>query len=319
MRNLFGMRMTLFYLPVLSSTLSSCDIGKRCASVVAFQPVGHHHRQSLNPPWCWPSKSYVLRRRIQYYANLKSSESKVYEESQDSHSESAGGSSAVLSQKPTTTESLELQMLSFYDFQNVEDPGTVRNGLFEEVRKIPGLRGTIYVAKEGINAQMAVPPGPDLERLLNVCSTLLPFDPFAENPPNLGAIVPISTPTFNKLIVRTRDFILRDGISHNEVRLDWSDAGAELSPSEWHKLIQEDDVVLLDCRNSYESDEGTFSGAIPLETKTFQDSWERLDELTANVPREKPIYIFCTGGIRCKFGFIPFRKKSNLAFVATLL
>jgi UPF0176 protein len=193
-------------------------------------------------------------------------------------------------------------MLSFYHFQHIEDPESVRNGLFDEVREIPGLRGTIYLAREGINAQMAVPSGAHLGRLLEVCSKVLPCDPFAEVPPNLGDIVPISTPTFNRLIVRTRDFILRHGILPNGLSLDWSDAGRELSPSEWHDQARADDkVLLLDCRNSYESDEGTFDGAIPLRTETFQDSWEQLDKMMEHRPREAPVYIFCTGGIRCKF------------------
>ena len=57
--------------------------------------------------------------------------------------------------------------------------------------------------------------------------------------------------------------------------------------------------LLLDCRNIYESDQGTFRGAIPLDTDTFQESWSKLDDMTKDLPKEKPVYIFCTGGIRC--------------------
>ena len=49
----------------------------------------------------------------------------------------------------------------------------------------------------------------------------------------------------------------------------------------------------------YESEEGTFVGATPLQTNTFQESWSKLDHMTKDHPKEKPLYIFCTGGIRC--------------------
>ncbi|KAG7356582.1 rhodanese domain containing protein [Nitzschia inconspicua] len=211
-----------------------------------------------------------------------------------------GGSSAVLSQKPDPTDASELQMLSFYHFEDIQDPLQARDSLFESINHIPGLRGTFYVAREGINAQLAVPPGEPLHTLLESCSTSLPFDPFANQTPNLGDVVSIDTPTFDRLVVRVRDYILRDGISHEiAASLNWSDAGPELSPSEWHDQVQKDKVVLIDCRNLYESEQGTFDGAIPLGTATFQESWDKLERVTADLPKDAPVHIFCTGGIRC--------------------
>ena len=54
-----------------------------------------------------------------------------------------------------------------------------------------------------------------------------------------------------------------------------------------------------DCRNDYESDLGTFQGAVPLGTKVFSESWDQLHSALKNVPKDTPIYTFCTGGIRC--------------------
>lgn len=211
-----------------------------------------------------------------------------------------GGSLAVLSQKPLPSNATALQMLSFYHFEELLDPLQTRDDLFESVLNIPGLRGTFYLAKEGINAQLALPPGEPLETLLQACSKALPFDPFATQSPNLGDIVGIETPTFSRLIVRVRDFILRDRIPDDiGSSLDWADAGLELSPSNWHDQLQDDGSVLIDCRNLYESEQGTFDGAIPLVTNTFQDSWKKLDLLTAEMPKDEPVHIFCTGGIRC--------------------
>ena len=229
-----------------------------------------------------------------------------------------GKSPEVCSQRPLPTDAVELQMLSFYRFALIEDPTRIRDDVFSALKDIPGLRGTMYLASEGVNAQLAVPCGASLDTLLHVCSQHLPFDPFAMSPPNLGDVVPISTPTFNRLIVRTRDEVLRDGLDDT---LNWNDAGLELTPSAWdHELRQSESLVLLDCRNIYESEEGSFQGATPLKTQTFQESWVQLEEETKNLDKNQPIHIFCTGGIRCvkvgsylkqKLGFSDVRRLQH--------
>jgi predicted sulfurtransferase len=271
------------------------------ASVAAFRPARCSVQRPFHHQCAWKfhafgaSSLHSIHDFYHYKTRLKSTSSAHVQ-----HEILTGGSSAVLSQKPLPTDSTELQMLSFYHFEHLPDPLQARDELFESVQYIPGLRGTFYLAREGINAQLAVPPGEPLDSLLEVCSTVLPFDPFASKTPNLGDVVNIETPTFNRLIVRVRDYILRDGIP-NEIgeSLDWSDAGPELSASEWHDQVKNDQAVLIDCRNLYESEQGTFQGAIPLGTDTFQDSWEKLDQITADLPRDAPVHIFCTGGIRC--------------------
>mmetsp|Transcript_38800 Transcript_38800/g.81256 ORF Transcript_38800/g.81256 Transcript_38800/m.81256 type:complete len:395 (-) Transcript_38800:14-1198(-) len=226
------------------------------------------------------------------------------------------GSSAVRSMKPSPTES-KLQLLSFYRFVHIFQPENTRDNVFERLKTIPGLRGTVYVAKEGINAQFAVPVGKPLDRLLKafgkegdkniVDGGCLPFDTFENNPPNMGDVVEGNTPTFDRLIVRTRNYILRDGINlkgeeDGESSLDWSDAGTELEPSEWDEQLRSPkNMQLLDCRNKYESDEGSFVSAQPLNTQTFSDTWSVLDSQvkSQSLDPSKPVYIFCTGGIRC--------------------
>jgi UPF0176 protein len=226
-------------------------------------------------------------------------------------------------------------MLSFYHFEPLVDTPTIRDDLFDALAgNIPGIRGTIYVANEGINAQLAVPPD-HLDQLVSVIVSTLPFDPFkhtSNNGPNLGDVVPTNTPTFERLIVRTRDYILRDGISSTSIKdkkesaddgncsnstlFDWTDSGPELSPEKWHEELTaaataaqrkdgqttgDEGIIMLDCRNKYESDDGIFEGAVPLNTNTFQESWQKLDELTEHTRRDRPVYIYCTGGIRCKY------------------
>jgi predicted sulfurtransferase len=174
------------------------------------------------------------------------------------------------------------------------------------------LRGTVYIAKEGINAQFSVSVGDALQNLLETFGEkgCLPFDTFAQNPPNLGTVVEGTVPTFDRLIVRTRDYILRDGIlpqkGDDDSVLDWSDAGVELDAKDWDEQLRlgttsDEKIQLLDCRNTYESDQGTFRSSTPLNTQTFSETWSLLDtqvESNSLDPNE-PVYIFCTGGIRC--------------------
>ena len=68
--------------------------------------------------------------------------------------------------------------------------------------------------------------------------------------------------------------------------------GGQPSPDEGPPL-------LLDCRNDYESDAGSFEGAEPLGTRVFSESWDVLRERLKDVPKDQPIMTFCTGGIRC--------------------
>ena len=217
-----------------------------------------------------------------------------------------GSSAAICSQKPSpySVQAKYFQMLSFYTFRSMEDVDidTLRDKAFSEFyNEISGLRGTLYIADEGVNGQFAV-PSDQLTAFQNICENLLDITDL-----NIGDRVPLDTPTFEKLIVRTRNAILRDGI---KLTLDWNNAGEELPPSKWHQELENNpQALILDCRNDYESDQGTFQNAIPLNTTTFSESWEKLDAYimahnnhnddAKKKNSEDPVYIFCTGGIRC--------------------
>jgi len=244
--------------------------------------------------------------------------------SSQNYSESSGAA-AVKSTRPSLeiAKDAKLQLVSFYRFIPISEPESIRDALFQRLEKIPGLRGTVYVAKEGINAQFSVPIGDPLKVLLETFgkkeneSGCLPFDTFEENPPNIGNVVESDIPTFDRLIVRARDCILRDGIGEEASTFDWSDAGDELNPEEWHAQLSpilldkssecninatnEKKIQLLDCRNNYESDQGTFLSSTPLNTQTFSETWSILDSQvkSRDLDPSEPVYIFCTGGIRC--------------------
>jgi predicted sulfurtransferase len=215
---------------------------------------------------------------------------------------STAGASAIRSQPASPTNATELQMISFYRFASVKDKDALRDTVFEELSQtVPGLKGTLYIADEGINGQFAVPVNA-VEAFVAVCSTHFHM---MHNDINWGDILPMEAPTFQKLIVRTRDAILRDGLGSTDLQreLDWNLAGEELEPADWDRELRASSPWLLDCRNDYETQLGTFQQATPLNTTTFSESWNVLQQLSQkdSLVRKKddPVYIFCTGGIRC--------------------
>lgn len=224
----------------------------------------------------------------------------------------------VRSIRPNSTTGQHYQLLSFYRFTPIDNPESIRDTLFERLKAISGLRGTVYLANEGINAQLAVPIDSLQDLLTSFGKTgenegaCLPFNAFEKQPPNMSEIVDETVPTFDRLIVRTRDYILRDGIQSHQDHgriFDWQDNGVELDAEDWDAQLRpmvsstdtDDRVQLVDCRNVYESDQGTFLQSTPLNTQTFSETWSLLDEQVHSnaLDPSKPTYIFCTGGIRC--------------------
>lgn len=81
-----------------------------------------------------------------------------------------------------------------------------------------------------------------------------------------------------------------------------------LPPREWQRVLEsEPDVVLIDTRNSYETEIGIFEGAIDLNLKKFSDFPEKVKEL--QIPREKKVLMYCTGGIRCEKAILDMQKQ----------
>lgn len=173
-------------------------------------------------------------------------------------------------------------MLSFYSFARITNPEDFADQLRSLWTPFRAL-GRIYVAQEGVNAQMAVPTNvfTDFER---VTKSVLPAV-FADTMLNADHVVPFEqyhrgAQPFKHLHVRTRGQIVADGLDRP---LDWKTGptGTELSPGQWHQAIANlpDNALLLDCRNIFESDVGLFQGAQPLNTNTFRESWDALREI----------------------------------------
>ncbi len=220
---------------------------------------------------------------------------------------------------PDTTETMT--MLSFYAFppQGIDDPEAFAFDLRKKWKPFQAL-GRVYVAQEGVNAQMSIPTN-ILENFMNCCRSIPELGQYMENDINIDpkpltldefavAGVPINgkpSAPFRNLHVRVRTQVVADGLDKS---LDWQSAGYDCPPLEWHEKLKEarslrasgkadGAPILLDCRNAYETDIGIFDGAEPLNTESFRESWDVLKERLADTPKDAPIMTYCTGGIRC--------------------
>lgn len=231
---------------------------------------------------------------------------------------------AYLNGMPDPTESESMTMLSFYAFppSGIVDPEVFALDLKRKWKPFQAL-GRIYVATEGVNAQMSVPTNV-LPNFMDCCRSVPELGQYMENDINIDpkplsqegfsvAGVPINgkpAPPFRNLHIRVRTQVVADGLDKS---LDWQSAGYDMPPLEWHEKLKQareaknessqDDTetpVLLDCRNTYETDVGIFEGAEPLGTDNFRDSWDVLKDRLADTPKDAPIMTYCTGGIRCK-------------------
>ena len=103
--------------------------------------------------------------------------------------------------------------------------------------------------------------------------------------------------TFNRMNVRLKNDIISVGLP-NFNRIEPDDG--RIRPQELHeRLLNDDDLVLLDTRNTYETRLGTFQNAIELDLDTFRSFPEAVDKLD-NEYKDKEIVMFCTGGVRCE-------------------
>ena len=192
---------------------------------------------------------------------------------------------AVLSDaRPRTT-------LSFYKYVKIADPVTFRLMLLSHFTELECL-GRIYVATEGVNAQMNVP---------TACFDEL--DAFIQSLPELAgtpykiAVAEKDFSSFYKLTIKVKDKIVADGL--DDASFDVTNTGAYLTAEEMNDYISDPDAVVVDMRNAYESEIGHFENAILPDVDTFKEELAVTPELL-KIHKNKKIALYCTGGIRCE-------------------
>ena len=173
---------------------------------------------------------------------------------------------------------------SFYRFRPVHDVHGLREAV-EESCTARSLRGTVVLATEGVNATLAGSRG-DLEAVID--------RHFPGVDVKWSSAAP-SNPVFRRLRVRIRPEI----VTFEAPLSPSAPVGKRVSAVAWNELLADPEVLVLDVRNDYESDVGTFKGACRAATDNFRDFRDFVAREHGNDHR-RPIAMFCTGGIRCE-------------------
>jgi UPF0176 protein len=180
--------------------------------------------------------------------------------------------------------------LSFYKYVQLSNPQLFRDHLFGLFQSV-GVLGRIYVAKEGINAQISVPK-PQFE---DFKTALHSIDFFKDL--RLNIAIEDDGKSFFALIIKVREKIVADGI--NDSNFNSSKIGQHLKAAEFNKLTADPNTILIDMRNHYESEVGHFENAIKPQVTTFRESLPIVSDMLADA-KQKNIVMYCTGGIRCE-------------------
>ena len=185
-----------------------------------------------------------------------------------------------------------IRVSALYKFVRFDDPERLRDPLFARLSALR-IKGTILLAKEGVNGTIAGPPDAMDEaltalRALPGCADLEWKDSPAPRLP------------FVRLKVRLKKEIVSMGVEGTDPTCL---VGTYVAPKDWNALISDPDTVVIDTRNDYEVAIGTFEGAIDPATETFRafpawfDAYKTRLEDEGRTPK---IAMFCTGGIRCE-------------------
>jgi UPF0176 protein len=196
-------------------------------------------------------------------------------------------------------ENIARKTVSFYRYVHISDPTQLRDELYKAWSSF-NCFGRIYLAKEGINAQMSVPED-NWDAFVNQVYSISYFKdvPFKHAVDGNGK-------SFYKLIIKVRDKIVSDGIT--DENFDPANTGTYLDAAEFNKAIEDENTIVIDMRNHYESEVGRFDRAFCPDADTFREELPLvIDHLKGQ--EEKKIVMYCTGGIRCEKASAYFKHK----------
>lgn len=183
---------------------------------------------------------------------------------------------------------MKTSVCAFYKFVEIADCEALQAAL-EARCAAAGIRGTILLAREGINATISGEPGAMTDFLAD-----LRADPRFSDLVVKEAAAPGHP--FQRLKVKVkREIIAFDPAAPHAL----GPVGTYVKPHDWNALIADPDVVVVDTRNSYEVAIGTFEGAIDPQTEAFSD-FPAYVKANLDPQRHRKVAMFCTGGIRCE-------------------
>ncbi len=192
--------------------------------------------------------------------------------------------------KKLQEEAFRRVTLSFYRYVILENIEPFRDELYRRFHEL-NVFGRIYIAREGINAQLSVPDF-NFEKFRELIDS---YQQFSQVPFKIA--VDDDGKSFYKLIVRIKNKIVADGLKDDA--FDVTNVGTHLTAKEWNEAMNDPATVVVDMRNHYESEVGHFSGAILPDADTFKQELPMVVGLLKD-QKDKKILLYCTGGIRCE-------------------
>ena len=179
--------------------------------------------------------------------------------------------------------------LSFYKYVQLSDLEVFRDTLYSDLINLNVL-GRVYIATEGINAQVSIPE--------------YQYDKFIDYIYSYNNLSDIQIkkavedgPSFYKLIIKIKNEIVAYGVNKSSYIM--KKVGTHLEPKDFNEKLSDPDSIVVDIRNHYESEVGRFEDAIVPDVDRSQDLLEEVKELLDGKEDNK-ILLYCTGGIRCE-------------------
>ncbi len=186
----------------------------------------------------------------------------------------------------------DIVLAALYKFVSLEDFEALREPLLDRCNAL-GIKGTLLLAREGINGTIAG----SRRGIDAIVDYLRNDDMFGGRLADLEVKESFdSGEPFYRMKVKLKKEIVTmgvNGIDPNRL------VGRYIEPENWNELISDPDVILVDTRNDYECDIGSFKGAINPHTKTFREFPDYVKE-NLDPEKNKKVAMFCTGGIRCE-------------------
>ncbi len=180
--------------------------------------------------------------------------------------------------------------VSFYQYFYIEDPKQFRDQLYKALHALKTF-GRIYVAHEGINAQVSVPSS-YFDAFRDYLHSIKPLQNL-----RLNIAVSDNGKSFWVLKIKVRDKIVADGI--DDPSFDMRNKGRYVNAEEFNAMTEDPGTIVIDMRNHYEYEVGHFDKAIEIPSDTFREQLPMAADMMQS-EKDKNIIMYCTGGIRCE-------------------
>ena len=187
--------------------------------------------------------------------------------------------------------------ISFYCYFSILEPVAFRNQLYKQFKEL-GVLGRIYLAEEGINAQVSIPTH-NLEAFRSCLYSYEPMNGLRLNIAVDDGACPAKGggKSFYVLDIKVRKKIVADGISDPSFSM--ANKGRYVNAEQFNVLTKDPDTIIIDMRNHYEYEVGHFEEAIEIPSDTFREQLPMAADMMKD-NKDKNIIMYCTGGIRCE-------------------